>query len=178
MLLRLLAATALKSVSSGIARRRTSIIILSTPAQKAKPGEKYFNIQNAKLAIKTWRACRLKQSATGCSSCKNNKPASRRRRSRANTLEATWARTAAAPAPAAAPWLALRLLPFCVTEIVKKKMKKKKQKQKRKNSIQEGKESARKKKLVTFSWFVCRLPNQSSDNNNSPGTRGRRERNR
>lgn len=55
-----------------------------------------------------------------------------------------------------------------MTEIVKKKMKKKKQK--RKNSIQEeGKESARKKKLVTFSWFVCRLPNQSSDNNNTPG---------
>lgn len=145
LLRRLLAAVALKSVSSGIARRRISIIILSTLAQKAKPGEKYFNIQNAKLAIKTWRACRLKQSATGCS-CKNNKPGSRRRRSRENTLEATWARTAAAaPAPAAAPWLAFRLLPFCVTEIVKKKMKKKKQKQKRKNSIQEGKESARKK---------------------------------
>lgn len=138
--------------------------------------QKYFNIQNAKLAIKTWRACRLKQSATGCrsssssNSCKNNKPGSRRRRSRANTLEATWARTAAAAsAPAPAPWLAFRLLPFCVTEIVKKKMKKNK-KQKRKNSIQEeGKESARKKKLVTFSWFVCRLPNQSSDNNNTPG---------
>lgn len=148
LLRRLLAAVALKSVSSGIARRRTSIIILSTLAQKAKPGEKYFNIQNAKLAIKTWRACRLKQSATGCS-CKNNKPGSRRRRSRANTLEATWARTAAA-----APWLAFRLLPFCVTEIVKKKMKKKKQKQKRKNSIQEGKESARKKKISNF-FLVC-----------------------
>lgn len=136
--------------------------------------QKYFNIQNAKLAIKTWRACRLKQSATGCSSsCKNNKPGSRRRRSRANTLEATWARTAAAAsAPAPAPWLAFRLLPFCVTEIVKKKMKK--QKQKRKNSIQEGKESARKKKLVTFSWFVCRLPNQSSDNNNTPDGGGER----
>lgn len=138
--------------------------------------QKYFNIQNAKLAIKTWRACRLKQSATGCSSsCKNNKPGSRRRRSRANTLEATWARTAAAAsAPAPAPWLAFRLLPFCVTEIVKKKMKK--QKQKRKNSIQEeGKESARIKKLVTFSWFVCRLPNQSSDNNNTPGMGEERE---
>lgn len=106
---------------------------------EGEPGEKYFNIQNAKLAIKTWRACRLKQSATGGGVAKTTSPAADVDEAERTLLRRLRARTAAAPA---APWLAFRLLPFCVTEIVKKKKKQ----QKRRNSIQEGKESARKKK--------------------------------